>query len=82
MYFKKGSKHEPASFKPVSLICSASKIMEVFLNSVMQDHLESNDLLSKLQYGFRSNGSTKPCLLKFLSDNMNLISSKKDIDLT
>ena len=43
--FKKGDKHSPSNYRPVSLTCIIAKCMEHILVSNMMKHLELNNIL-------------------------------------
>ena len=51
--FKKGDKHNPSNYRPISLTCIISKCMEHILVSNIMQHLDSNKILYALQHGFR-----------------------------
>ena len=51
--FKKGDKHNPCNYRPISLTCIISKCMEHILVSNIMQHLDSNKILYALQHGFR-----------------------------
>lgn len=55
---KKGSRADPANYRPISVTSILCKSMERVLNGRLMAYLESNDLLSDQQYGFRRNRST------------------------
>ena len=52
--FKKGARHEPANYKPVSLTCILCKLMEHIIVSEgnVMKHLENNKVLTKFQHGY------------------------------
>ena len=50
--FKKGSKHIPGNYRPISLTCIICRIMESFLKNAIMAHLVENNLLSPRQHGF------------------------------
>ena len=43
--FKKGGRYQPANYRPISLMCICSKIMEHIITSNMKRYFESNHLL-------------------------------------
>jgi hypothetical protein len=61
--YKKGSKSDPANYRPVSLLSLVSKVMEKYIAYHIVRHLEVNDIFSKHQFGFRSGHSTLHPLL-------------------
>ena len=62
--FKKGSKSDPANYRPVSLTSHVIKIFERIIRNNMVNYLEENYLLSNKQHGFRKGRS---CLTQLLS---------------
>ncbi|KAJ8713484.1 hypothetical protein PYW07_013854 [Mythimna separata] len=60
---KKGSRADPANYRPISITSILCKIMERVLNSRLMAYLEGNDLLSDRQYGFRRHQSTGDLLV-------------------
>jgi len=66
--FKKGSASNVANYRPISLTCLASKIMERVIDICIYDHLASNNLLSGNQQGFIKGRSTCTNLLESMND--------------
>ncbi len=66
IYKGKGSRHDRANYRPISLTSVVCKIMEKIIRSAVFDHLVDNDIISKDQHGFRSQYSTQTQLLEFL----------------
>ena len=60
---KKGSTSDPGNYRPVSLTSCVCKIMESIIRDHILKHLNDNELLSDVQYGFRSKRS---CCLQLL----------------
>ena len=52
------------SYRPITLICCLSKLMEKMVNRRLQLHLESNKILSTYQSGFRASHSTLDPLIR------------------
>ncbi len=61
--FKKGAKHDPLNYRPVSLTSIVCKIMESILKQSIMAHLTSFDVLSTAQHGFVPNRSCTTNLL-------------------
>lgn len=64
--FKKGNRSIAANYRPVSLTCICSKLMEHILVSNMMSHLESHNILYEWQHGFRSRRSCETQLTTFI----------------
>ena len=57
-----GERSESSNYRPISLLTIISKVFESLINKHLISHLESNNLLSDHQYGFRSSRSTADLL--------------------
>ena len=70
---KKGCRKKAENYRPVSLTCTASKLME----SIVRDHLwqfwNQYDIIKRSQFGFRSNSSSTHQLLEFLEDLTSVV---------
>ena len=63
--YKKGSKSKANNYRPISLTCIASKLLEHILVSNIMSHFDDNNLLSQYQHGFRSEHSCESQLISF-----------------
>jgi len=66
--FKKGPTSCVANYRPISLTCIASKIMERIIAKSILQHLIINSLLSSAQHGFVQRRSTCTNLLECIND--------------
>ena len=78
--FKKGNRSIIDNYRPVSLTCSSSKIMEKIIISAMSDFLESNDLLNDSQAGFRPKRSTTTQMCETVSKLNFLLCKNRTVD--
>lgn len=63
----------PDSYRPISLLCGLSKILEKLIKVRLVDYLDSHSVLPSVQYGFRSGlNCTIPCskLKNFIKENL------------
>ncbi len=67
--YKKGSKLEHGNYRPVSILCSLSKIIEKIIFEQIDKYLASHNLLYEFQSGFRKSHSTDTCVL-YLTDHI------------
>ena len=79
--FKKGECYKAENYRPTSLTCIASKIMEHIVTKHIMKHLECNNILYKLQHGFRAKRSTQTQLLTFVQDLYKNLRDKKQTDV-
>ena len=71
---KKGSRALASNYRPVSLICLASNLLESIIRDAMIQHLVENDLCTTQQHGFTNDRS---CLTNILE---TLESWTEDVD--
>ena len=62
--FEKGSKAEPKSYRPISLLHLISKLIEKAIHIQTQEYLDKNGLIYKFQSGSRKIFSTDSCLVQ------------------
>ena len=71
-------KHLPSSYRPISLTSCASKIVERMINTRLRTFLESKDILTPFQNGFRTQRSTTDSLIQLI-DSCHKGFAKKEI---
>ena len=79
--YKKGPKYKPSNYRPISLTCIASKLIEHILVSSIMTHFDSNDLLNSFQHGFRSKHSCETQLVNFTQEIFDNLENGKQTDL-
>ena len=65
----------PQNYRPISLLCALSKVLERVLNSRMTAYLRAEDLLLYEQFGFRAKHSTTDQitrLTEYITEGFNL----------
>ena len=62
--FKKGSKHSPANYRPISLTSIVIKTLERLIHSKVLDFLSEHNKLSNSQHGFHPGHSCQTQLLE------------------
>ena len=65
---KKGPKDVPENYRPISLTSVCCKILEHIVYSAVSNHLESNNIFTPRQHGFRSGYSCESQLILALND--------------
>ena len=73
--FKKGKKSVPANYRPISITCVASKILEHIVHSFILKHLNDHNIITDCQQGFRAKRSTEMQLILTLHDMAKAIQS-------
>ena len=78
--FKKGDKSNPGNYRPVSLTSVLCKTLEKVVREAIMNHLNSHNLLSDCQYGFRQKRGCILQLLKVVDEWSKTIDMNKQID--
>ena len=78
--FKKGSRFVASNYRPVSLTCICSKLMEHIVVSNMMTHLESTGSLSERQHGFRAKRSCETQLVDFVHQLTSHLEQGQQVD--
>ena len=76
---KSSTTHDPKNYRPISLLCILSKILEKHIFSLVLCHLEEFHPLSDSQWGFRAGRSTVTALLLTIHRWFQLLESGKEI---
>ena len=79
--FKTGSKCDAGNYRPVSLTCITSKIMERIFCSHVRDHLDSHSVLSPFQHVFRYKHSCETQLLLTVHGIASIHDSNIQVDI-
>ena len=66
--YKKGDKQCVANYRPISLTCLLTKILEKIVHFRLYSVLEQNQVLCDNQFGFRKSRSTTSLLLTAVDD--------------
>ena len=64
--YKKNYKTEVENFRPISILCILSKILEKAVHVQLEKYLTDNNILYSYQSGFRKGYSTDSCLINLL----------------
>lgn len=77
--FKKGKTSDPSNYRPISLTCIASKILEDIVYSHVMKHFEHYNILTDCQHGVRSKRSTELQLILTIHDTASSLQQNKSI---
>ncbi|XP_072033236.1 uncharacterized protein [Amphiura filiformis] len=78
--FKKGDKHQPANYRPISLTSIVCKLMEHIMHSQIINHLNDHGLLTDKQFGFRKKHWCDAQLLLTVHDLASGLRDQEQID--
>ena len=78
--FKKGDKYQPSNYRPISLTCVVSKMLEHIITSQVAHHLESTNKLTPRQHGFRPRRCCESQLIELIADVSTLMDQGKEVD--
>jgi len=76
---KSGDPSDVNNYRPISLLSSFGKILEKIVANKLVFFLESNNLLSKNQFGFRKNHSTVHPMMLLLNYLTKALNAKKTL---
>ena len=79
--FKKGSRSEPANYRPISLTSVICKLMEKIIKDELMQYLNKNNLISKQQHGFVYNKACNTNLLETMDTLTKLLDDKESFDM-
>ena len=74
---KKAGCTELSNLRPISILPCLSKAFEIIVKNQIMTYINSNNLLTSLQSGYRSNHSTTSAVLKVTNDISAKLDSKK-----
>jgi hypothetical protein len=74
--FKSGDQTAMDNYRPISLLSNFSKILEKVVGNRLTSYLESNELLSPSQFGFRKERSTMHPLVHFVNTVSSALNKK------
>jgi hypothetical protein len=75
--FKSGNINDINNYRPISLLCSFSKILEKIVANRLTNYLNSHDLISPNQFGFRQKHSTVHPMFNLVNSAAKSINNKK-----
>jgi hypothetical protein len=75
--YKSGDKDSADNYRPISMLCSFSKIIEKIMGNRLTEYLEDNCILSDFQFGFRKKHSTEHPLVLFLNKISEAVNNKE-----
>ena len=79
--FKKGDRHSPPNYRPISLTCVCAKLLEHIICKQIMSHFSENKFLTPVQHGFRSKHSCESQLLITTDKFIQNFESKTQTDV-
>ena len=79
--YKKGDRNLPENYRPISLTCVCCKLLEHIICTHIRHHLDTQNILSKLQHGFRSRHSCVSQLTITMHDLLKHRDKRTQVDL-
>lgn len=77
--FKKGDRTDPKKYRPISLLTIVSKIFEKIIKSRLLLHLNSNDVLSRCQFGYTKGIGTTDAADQLIDDVVQNLNDRKKV---
>ena len=75
--FKSGDQENVDNYRPISLLCTFSKILEKIMSKRLTLYLEENDILSGFQFGFRKAHNTAHPMTHLLNKVTKALNNKE-----
>jgi hypothetical protein len=79
--FKKGERFKPSNYRPVSLTCICSKLLEHIVVSNMMSHFDNHNILADCQHGFRSKRSCETQLIGLTQELHEHLDNREQVDM-
>ena len=79
--FKKGNRHLPENYRPISLTSIPCKILEHIICSHLHKHFDKYKILTNLNHGFRTGFSCETQLLTTADDLLQSFDQNKQVDV-
>lgn len=78
---KSGNKQSLTNYRPISLTCTACKLLEHIISKHISSFLQDHSVLTDKQYGFRRGFSTTSQLVEFSHDLSLAINKQSQVDV-
>lgn len=79
--FKKGNRLNFSNYRPISLTCHCCKMLEHVITKYLNNFLQSQNVLSEHQHGFRRGFSTTTQLLATINEFAKALDAGKQVDV-
>ena len=79
--FKKGDRTTASNYRPVSLTSISCKLLEHIFHRHIMNHLDTHNILTDKQHGFRSKHSCESQLLQTIHDLIHTLDNNKQTDI-
>ena len=77
--YKKGERADRSNYRPISLILSLSKVLEILMHNRLIQHLNSNNIIAPEQYGFRKGKNIDNAIFSLTTTIANALNKKQVI---
>lgn len=74
--YKSGDRYSVNNYRPIAVLTTFSKILEKILSKRLLNYLNSQDIIARNQYGFRSGKSTEDAVLELTNTVANNVKNK------
>ena len=75
--FKSGDPGNVDNYRPISLLCSFSKLFEKIMAKRLTTYIDDNNILNQFQFGFRKKHNTSHPMVHFLNKISTALNEKK-----
>ncbi len=75
--FKEGNAEECSNWRPISITCCTSKLIEKLVKKRLLTYLSKNNILTDYQFGYRESHSTTHAILNITDNILNNLDKKE-----
>jgi len=76
---KKGVFTDPSNYRPISVVTSFAKVLEMALYERMAEYISYNSIMTDQQFGFRKGYSTDEAIFKLVYEVLNALNDKSKV---
>jgi len=76
---KKGVFTDPSNYRPISVVTSFAKVLEMALYERMVEYISYNSIMTDQQFGFRKGYSTDEAIFKLVYEVLNALNDKSKV---
>lgn len=80
--YKKGNKHLPENYRPISILPIFSKIFEAIMHKQLYSYFEHFHLISDSQFGFRTGKSTTAAVMQIINHTLTAFDNRESVALS
>jgi hypothetical protein len=77
--YKKGALTDPTNYRPISVVTSFAKVLEMALYGRMAKYISCKNIMTDQRFGFRKGYSTDKAIFKLVYEVLNALNNKSKV---